>query len=229
MTTVLVVDRDPDSRRMTGSTLRHFGYEVRTARRPEQAASAIRCHPIDALIIDPEGDEPERLLADLRPRTDIPILVVSAPGGNGWTIRLLDAGADDYLPKPVVFDELLARLRVALRHAPRAAGVPPISTAHFTVDLDGRRVTDIAGAEVPLTPTEWRLTEVLVAHPGHLCTQAEVLEAIWGTKGRGKTNYLRVYMTAIRHKLEPDPARPRYFLTVPGVGLRFVPEGRAAS
>jgi two-component system KDP operon response regulator KdpE len=154
---------------------------------------------------------------------------VSAPGGNGRTSRLLDAGADDYLPKPVVFDELLARLRVALRHAPRAAGVPPIRTPHFTVDLDGRRVTDIAGAEVPLTPTEWRLTEVLVAHPGHLCTQAEVLEAVWGAKGRGKTNYLRVYMTAIRQKLEPDPARPRYFLTVPGVGLRFVPEGRAAS
>jgi two-component system KDP operon response regulator KdpE len=229
MTTVLVVDPDPDARRMTGSTLRHFGYEVRTARRPEQAASAIRRHPIDALIIDPEGDEPERLLADLRPRTDIPILVVSAPGGNGRTSRLLDAGADDYLPKPVVFDELLARLRVALRHAPRAAGVPPIRTPHFIVDLDGRRVTDIAGAEVPLTPTEWRLTEVLVAHPGHLCTQAEVLEAVWGAKGRGKTNYLRVYMTAIRQKLEPDPARPRYFLTVPGVGLRFVPEGRAAS
>jgi two-component system KDP operon response regulator KdpE len=188
--------------------------------------------PYDSVVLDVmlPGLDGIAVCRALRQRgIAVPVLMLTARGDVPDRIAGLDAGADDYLPKPVVFDELLARLRVALRHAPRAAGVPPISTAHFTVDLDGRRVTDTAGVEVPLTPTEWRLTEVLVAHPGHLCTQAEVLEAVWGSKGRGKTNYLRVYMTAIRHKLEPDSRRPRYFLTVPGVGLRFVPEGRAAS
>lgn len=228
MTVVLVVDPDPAHRRLTGIALRHFGYQVKTARRVDQAAAAIRRYPIEALIIDPVdpgGGEPERVLADLRPRTEIPILVVSAPDGDGRGIRLLDAGADDYLPKPVVFDELLARLRVALRRVPRPADTPPIRTAHFIIDLNERRVTAAEGGEIPLTPTEWRLIEVLAAHPGHLLTQAEVLEAIWGARGRGKTNYLRVFMTAVRHKLEPDPGRPRYFLTVPGVGLRFVADG----
>ena len=132
----------------------------------------------------------------------------------------LDAGADDYVTKPFGMDELLARLRAALR---RSAPAPPnavVRTADFAVDLAAKRVTGPEG-EVRLTPTEWGLIEVLVRNPGKLVSQRQLLQDVWGPNYGEETNYLRVYMAHIRRKLEPDPSRPRYFVTEPGMGYRF--------
>jgi len=228
VTTVLVVDPDQDSRRLTANLLRHYGYDVATAGRPERAGSLLRLRPADALIIDPVADNDaasEALLRELRPRTEIPILVMAARAANGRLVRLLDAGADDCLAKPVDVEELLARLRVALRRSRPQVDLPPVRTEHFALDVAERRASRPDGTDVRLTPIEWKLVEVLTRHRGHLVTQAELLQTVWGARGAGRTAYLRVHMTTIRHKLEPEPARPRYFLTVPGVGLRFLPDG----
>lgn len=224
MAAVLVADPDPGSRRRLAEVLRHFGYQVRTAPGPAGAAAALRRHPTDALILDPTGDDAEATIRALRPRTEIPILVVSAPTVEGQGIRLLDAGADDYLSKPYDPEELLARLRVALRRCPQPGDEPQINTPDFTIDLAAHRVSVPGGEEVRVTPTEWRLIEILARRHDRLVPQADLLASIRGAAGAGKNGYLRVYIASIRRKLEPDPSRPRYFLTVPGVGLRFVPD-----
>ena len=231
MTAVLVVDSDPDARRLTATLLRHFGYDVEAAGRPERAATLLRRRPADALIIDPAGGDdagPEALLRELRPRTDIPILVATSLGANGRLARLLDAGADDCLAKPVDVEALLARLRAALRRVARTQKPAPIETEDFLLDPPERRATGRDGTEIRLTPIEWKLVEVLARRPRQLVTQSQLLEAVWGARGAGQTQYLRVNMAGIRHKLEPEPGQPRYFLTVPGIGHRFVPEGRRA-
>jgi two-component system KDP operon response regulator KdpE len=139
-------------------------------------------------------------------------------------VLALDAGADDYVTKPFGMDELLARMRAALRRAvpPDAAEEPVVETPDFRVDLAAKRVTTTAG-EVRLTPTEWHLVEVLVRHAGKLVSQRQLLQEVWGPAYGRESNYLRVYLAQIRRKLEPDPAHPRYFLTEPGMGYRFVP------
>src|SRR6202035_3830329 len=145
---------------------------------------------------------------------------VSALGEEWDKVAMLDAGADDFLTKPYGIEELLARVRVALRRiAPaEAAAEAPVVTADFSVDVADRRWLRADGTEVRLTPTEWRLVELLARHPGRLVPQAELLLSIWGPKALDKTGYLRVFLTGIRHKVEPNPARPRYFITAPGLG-----------
>jgi two-component system, OmpR family, KDP operon response regulator KdpE len=151
----------------------------------------------------------------------VPIIVLSARGAEHDKVVALDAGADDYVTKPFGMDELLARLRAALRRNIPAAEAATVATDHFTVDLAAKRVTTGEG-EVRLTPTEWGLVETLVRNAGKLVAQKQLLQEVWGPQYGEETNYLRVHMAHIRRKLEPEPSRPRYFLTEPGMGYRFV-------
>jgi two-component system KDP operon response regulator KdpE len=227
MTAVLIADPDRASRRETAGVLRRAGYTVETTGDVDRAAVLLRRRRrLHALIVDPVATGPAARVSDLRARTDIPILVVSLIAGEADKVAVLDAGADDYLTKPFGVEELLARLRVALRRGPGEGPDDPIvTTADFTVHLRDRRWLQSDGTEVRLTPTEWRLVEMLIRRAGHLVTQTDLLRGIWGPTATDKTNYLRVQLAAIRRKVEPQPARPRYFITAPGLGLRFDPTG----
>jgi two-component system KDP operon response regulator KdpE len=228
MTTVLVVDPDRHSRRLVSRALRSAGYAAETAADPARAASLLRRRRLDAVILDPSEPDAGDAVSALRGQTDLPILVIS-PSDSVWDkVAVLDAGADDYLTKPFGVEELLARLRVALRRPSRAAAdATPVITSDFTIHMADRRWLAVDGTEVVLTPTEWRVVEVLVGHAGHLVTQDELLRRVWGPGAVGKAHYLRVQMAAIRRKVEPDRTRPRYFVTAPGLGLRFDPEPHA--
>jgi two-component system KDP operon response regulator KdpE len=152
----------------------------------------------------------------------VPVIVLSARTDSVDKVEALDEGADDYVTKPFAMEELLARVRVALRRDRETAdaALPPFRTARFTLDFDERRAV-VGGAEVRLTPTEWRLLEVLAREPGHLVQHQELLREVWGPRYGRESNYLRVYANQLRRKLEPDPARPRYLLTDPGQGYRL--------
>jgi len=223
--TVLVADPDQRSRRLTIAALRHGGFAVETARTHDQALSLIRCHPVDAVVLDPDDPDPVETIHHLRQRTEIPIIVVSARTDEHEKVALLDAGADDYLAKPFGIEELLARLRAALRRTAPPNDELPITTPDFRIDLTARRIQLRNGGEVHLTAIEWRLVEYLAGHPGRVVGHAQLLEDTWGPRARDKTNYLRVHMASIRRKLEPEPANPRYFITYAGLGHMFRPEG----
>jgi two-component system KDP operon response regulator KdpE len=162
------------------------------------------------------------VLATLRGWSPVPVLVLSARHGSADKVQALDAGADDYITKPFGLDELLARLRALLRRSAEAAEAPLVTTDAFTVDLGLRRVTR-DGEDVRLTPTEWKMLEVLVRSPEKLITQQQLLSEVWGPAYAKETNYLRVYMAQLRRKLEPDAAAPRHLLTEAGIGYRFLP------
>jgi two-component system, OmpR family, KDP operon response regulator KdpE len=227
MDTVLVSDPDGRSRRATAAALRYGGYAVAPASTPAQAASLLRRRPVAAVVLDVAEDSLVDAVTALRAQTDVPIVVVSPSADSADKVAVLDAGADDYLTKPVDIEELLSRLRVLLRRVPRPmVGEVPIVTSDFTIHVRDRRWVRSDGAEIRLTPIEWRLVEVLTAHAGHLVPQADLLQRVWGPKAVDKPNYLRVQVAGIRRKVEPDPAHPRYFVTAPGLGLRFDPEVR---
>jgi two-component system KDP operon response regulator KdpE len=226
MTTILVVDDEPQILRGLRTNLRARGYEVVTAPDGEQAlASAARERP-DLAIVDLglPGIDGVEVIEGIRAWSGMPILVLSARDQEPDKVRALDAGADDYVTKPFGMDELLARLRAAERRLRPTADEPSVTTEAFTVDLGAARVRTSHG-DVRLTPTEWHVVELLVRSPGKLVTQRQLLQEVWGPKYHDETNYLRVYMAQIRRKLEPDPARPRYFITEPGIGYRFEPDG----
>ncbi len=224
MTRVLVVDDDPQLARALAINLRarHFDVDVAT-----DGAGALRraaSSPPDLVVLDlglPDMDGVE-VVAGLRGWTAVPIVVLSARDGQWAKVDALDAGADDYVTKPFGMDELLARIRAALRRAAPAPAAPVVITPAFTVDLAARRVTR-AGQPVRLTPTEWHVLEILVRNPGKLVTQQQLLREVWGPAYAEQTNYLRVYLAQLRRKLEPTPARPRYLVTEPGIGYRFEP------
>jgi len=224
MTTILVADPDRRSRLLISAALRYAGYETENTRSLDRAASYLRRRRLDAVVLDPAEREAAEIVSSLRAVTEVPIIVVSTTEAETHKVAILDAGADDYLTKPFGVEEFLARLRVGLRRAPRSEPLDlPIVTRDFTIHLADRRWVRSDHTEARLTPIEWRLVEVLVRRAGHLVSQAELLHAVWGPKAAGKTYYLRVQITAIRRKVEPDPSRPRYFLTAPGLGLRFDP------
>ncbi|MEO3786754.1 response regulator [Actinocorallia sp. B10E7] len=222
MTRVLVVDDEPQIVRTLRINLKARGYQVDAAPDGRTALDlAARYHP-DLVVLDlglPDLDGVE-VIHGLRGWLDVPIIVLSARHSAAEKVTALDAGADDYVTKPFGMDELLARIRAALRRAVPAWAAPVVTTADFTVDLAAKRVTR-DGADVRLTPTEWHVLEVLVRNPGRLVSQRQLLREVWGPSYETETNYLRVYMAQLRRKLEPDPPRPRYLITEPGMGYRF--------
>jgi two-component system KDP operon response regulator KdpE len=223
MTRILVVDDEPNILRALGINLKARGYEVDLAPTGEVALTlAARNHP-DIVVLDLglPGIDGIEVIRGLRGWTHVPILVLSVREAEADKVAALDAGADDYVTKPFGIDELLARLRAALRRAAPTDEEAEIVTDDFTVDLAAKRVTTETG-EVRLTPTEWEILEILVRNPGRLVTQRQLLQEVWGPQYSTETNYLRVYMAQIRRKLEPHPARPRYFITEAGMGYRFI-------
>ena len=224
MTRVLLVDDEPQLLRALRINLRARQYEVDTAADGSTALATAARHPPDIVILDlglPDIDGVE-VVRGLRGWSSVPIIVLSARETQADKVAALDAGADDYVTKPFGMDELLARLRAALRRAVPADDGPVVRTESFTVDLSAKRVSTVTG-EVRLTPTEWHVLEVLVRHPGKLVSQRQLLTEVWGPAYTAETHYLRVYLAQLRRKLEPDPAKPRHLLTEPGMGYRFYP------
>jgi Response regulators consisting of a CheY-like receiver domain and a winged-helix DNA-binding domain len=225
VTHILVVDDDAGLARALSINLRAHGYDVETALDGRTALDAAGARPPDLIVLDlglPDLDGVE-VVSGLRGWCTSPILVLSARNTQDQKVAALDAGADDYVTKPFGMDELLARVRAALRRAsPGDPEQPVVATDSFTVDLRAHRVTTGDG-EVRLTPTEWHLLEVLVRHPGQLVTQRQLLQEVWGPTYGTETNYLRVYLSQLRRKLETDPTHPRHIITEAGVGYRFDP------
>jgi two-component system KDP operon response regulator KdpE len=229
---ILVVDDERPILRALDANLRARGYDVDLAETGEAALSCAATRPHDAAIVDLglPGMGGLDVVKGLRGWTAIPIIVLSARHEEAEKVAALDAGADDYVTKPFGMGELLARLRAAIRRAsPGEDASLTVETAHFRIDLAAKVVTGAGGAEIRLTPTQWHLVEVLVRNPGRLVSQRQLLQEVWGPQYGEETNYLRVFMAQIRRKLEPDPSRPRYFLTEPGMGIRFVPDPDGAA
>ena len=224
MTRVLVVDDEAPIRRTMRANLEARGYDVDLAETGEQALQLAARHHPDVVLLDLglPGMDGLDVIDGLRGWTQVPIVVLSARGSERDKVAALDAGADDYVSKPFGMDELLARLRAAVRRTAVAEEEASIVTDDFTVDLAAKRVLDASGEPVRLTPTEWQLLEVLVKHRDKLVMQRQLLQDVWGPGYGDESNYLRVHMAHLRRKLEPDRARPRYFITEPGMGYRFV-------
>ena len=222
MTRVLVIDDEPSILRALRINLTARNYEVSTASDGTSGLAAIARERPDAVILDlglPDMDGTQ-VIHGVRGWSATPIIVLSVWGAEHQKVAALDAGADDYVTKPFGMDELLARLRAAVRRAAPAPDEPIVTTQDFTVDLAAKRVTR-DGADVRLTPTEWQLLEILVRNRGRLITQKQLLQDVWGPSYGSESNYLRVYVAQLRRKLEPEPSRPRYLLTEPGMGYRF--------
>jgi two-component system KDP operon response regulator KdpE len=274
MTRVLVIDDEPQIVRALRINLRARHYEVDTALTGAGALQQAAQHPPDLVILDlglPDMDGIE-VIAGLRGWTDAPIIVLSGRADSTDKVEALDSGADDYVTKPFGMDELLARMRAAVRRSTPEASQPQVRLGDLIVDLAAKRVTraqpaltaggadstagatgatgatgDTGGEDRPggagaggagagepgrppaqatirLTPTEWHLLEVLLRHPGMLMSQRQLLAEVWGPGYADATGNLRLYMAQLRRKLEPDPARPRWLLTEPGMGYRFQPD-----
>jgi two-component system KDP operon response regulator KdpE len=223
VTKVLVIDDEPSILRALRINLTARNYEVTTASDGASGLAAVSRDRPDVLILDlglPDMDGTE-VIHGIRGWTSTPIIVLSVWGQEHQKVAALDAGADDYVTKPFGMDELLARLRAAVRRAAPAPDEPVVSTPDFTVDLAAKRVTRGDEGDVRLTPTEWQLLEILVRNRGRLVTQRQLLQEVWGPAYESESNYLRVYVAQLRRKLEPEPSRPRYLLTEPGMGYRF--------
>ncbi|TDL41139.1 response regulator [Arthrobacter nitrophenolicus] len=221
MATVLIVDDEVQILRALQINLTARGYSTVTALTGNDALERAAQHPVDVIILDlglPDLDGVE-VIRRLRRWNDVPIVVLSARHGSDDKIQALDAGADDYVTKPFGMDELLARLRAALRRG-SSGDAPVIETEGFTVDLPAKQVTR-RGVPVRLTPTEWNILELLVRNSGALVTHEEILRQVWGPAYAEETGYLRVYLAQLRRKLEADPANPRHLLTEAGLGYRF--------
>jgi two-component system KDP operon response regulator KdpE len=219
---VLVVDDEPQILRALTTTLRGAGYEVDTAATASDALTRAAVRPPDAVILDlvlPDGTGTD-VCRELRTWTQLPIVILSAVGDEREKVAALDAGADDYVTKPFGVDELLARLRAALRRV-GPPGEPVISVGELTVDLERRAVT-MAGRPVQLTPHEFGLLRLFVTNAGKLLTHRTILKEVWGPAYQTESHYLHVYVSQLRRKIEEDPARPRYILTEPGAGYRLV-------
>jgi two-component system KDP operon response regulator KdpE len=228
MSRILVVDDEPQILRALQMSLRGAGYDVDTASTGAQALTAAAVQPPDAVILDlvlPDTRGTD-VCRELRTWSTVPVIVLSVVGDESEKVAALDAGADDYVTKPFGLDELLARLRAALRRVD-AETEPVREVGELRVDLAGREVT-FAGHPVQLTPNEFTLLSMLVRNEGKLLTHKAILEEVWGHAYTEESHYLHVYVSQLRRKLEPDSTRPRYILTEPGVGYRLVDPSRRA-
>jgi two-component system KDP operon response regulator KdpE len=225
MTHVLVVEDDRALRQALAINLRAREYDVTAVEDGAAALAAAASNPPDVVILDlglPDMDGTE-VIEGLRGWSQTPIIVLSARTTQGDKVVALDVGADDYMTKPFGMDELLARLRAALRRAGSDPDAPVVETDSFTIDLASKQASTPAGP-VHLTPTEWHLLEVLIRHEGKLVPRRDLLQEVWGPAYETETNYLRVYVAQLRRKLEADPSHPRHLITEPGMGYRFARE-----
>ena len=224
MTTVLLVDDDLALLRTLSMNLEARGYRVGTAADGESALAVLRHSQPDLVILDLglPGVSGTDALRELRTWSAVPVIVLSARHGSDDKVEALDLGADDYVTKPFGIDELLARLRAAVRRTGPGEATA-LAAGRLRIDVQERQIwrDDVP---VRLTPTEWSLLTALVTRPGRLVPQRQLLQEVWGPAYERETNYLRVYMAALRRKLEDDPARPRHLLTEPGMGYRFATE-----
>jgi two-component system, OmpR family, KDP operon response regulator KdpE len=222
MTSILLVDDEVALLRTLSINLRARGYGVLTAEDGETALETLRREGADVVILDLglPGISGVQVLRELREWSHVPVIVLSARHGSDDKVEALDVGADDYVTKPFGVDELLARLRAAVRRAGPANNAT-VETNHLRIDLETHRVWR-DDEEVRLTPTEWGLLVALVSRPGKLVPQRQLLHEVWGPAYGKETNYLRVHMANLRRKLESDPARPRHLITEPGMGYRFL-------
>jgi len=243
VTSVLVIDDEPQIIRALRINLRVRQYDVHTAGSAGEALELAARHPPDLVILDlglPDLDGVE-VIHGLRGWTDAPIIVLSGRADSTDKVEALDAGADDYVTKPFGMDELLARMRAVSRRATADGDVPQVRLGDLVVDLAAKRVIRAVtsddqhsaasddkhragNGDVRLTPTEWHLLEVLLRNPGKLLSQQQLLAEVWGPGYADATGNLRLYMAQLRRKLEPDPARPRWLLTEPGMGYRYQPD-----
>ena len=224
---VLIVDDEPQITRVLKTVLTSQGYQVRVAAEGESALASFTEWKPELVITDlymPRMDGVE-LCRRIRALSAVPIIVLSVKGEERTKVEALDSGADDYVTKPFGIDELLARVRAALRRSgSQPEEVTSLDVGDFRIDLDGRRV-HIRGSEVRLTPKEFDLFVYLARHPNRVLTHRTLLEAVWGEASQEQPEYLRVFMGQLRKKLEADPSNPRYLVTEPWVGYRFNPAG----
>ena len=226
---VLVVDDEPQITRVLKTVLSSQGYQVRTAAEGESALTNFKEWSPELVITDlymPHMDGVE-LCRRIREVSAVPIIVLSVKGEERSKVEALDSGADDYVTKPFGIDELMARVRAALRRSSGPAGAQEVASfdaGDFRIDMDARRV-HTHGREVRLTPKEFDLFVYMARHPNRVLTHAALLEAVWGQASQEQPEYLRVFMGQLRKKLEPDPSNPRYLVTEPWVGYRFNPRG----
>jgi two-component system, OmpR family, KDP operon response regulator KdpE len=207
---ILVVDDEPQILRALKTSLKGAGYDVETVETAEAALTAAALSPPDAVILD----------LVLRTWSTVPVIVLSVVGEESEKVAALDAGADDYVTKPFGIEELLARLRAAMRRVD-ASAEPVLEIGELRVDLEKSAVS-FAGRPVQLTPHEFRLLRLLASNEGKLLTHAAILREVWGRAYADESHYLHVYVSQLRRKIEPDPTRPRYILTEPGAGYRLV-------
>ena len=220
---ILIIEDEASLRRFLVPALANNDYQVLTAATGADGLAMARDHNPDLILLDLGLPDLEggQVLQALRQWCRKPILIISARAQEQDKVLALDAGADDYLTKPFGAEELLARIRVALRHAAHIpADSPFLQCGALKLDLERREVT-LDGAPVKLTPLEYRLLEALAQRSGKVATHAQLLNEVWGPVGEGQTHYLRIYMGTLRRKLEPDPTRPRYLLTEPSIGYRL--------
>ncbi|MDH6575424.1 response regulator [Kitasatospora sp. MAP5-34] len=224
MSHILVVDDEPQLLRALKINLHARHYSVLTAATGQAALDSAGQTTPDAVLLDlglPDLDGID-IIRGLRAWSPVPIIVLSGRESSADKVRALDAGADDYLTKPFSMDELFARLRAVLRRPPVGQPVPRVTVGAYEIDVAATTVTGPAGL-VRLTPTEWKILTLLVATPGRLVPGRQILREVWGPDQEERGNYLRVYFAGLRRKLEPNPARPRYLVTEPGIGYRYQP------
>ncbi|MDF1488581.1 response regulator transcription factor [Tessaracoccus caeni] len=223
---ILVADDDPQLVRALRITLTAKGYEIVTAADGTSAIRAAVDQQPDLFLLDlgMPGLDGIDVIHGIRGWSEAPILVVSGRAGAADKVEALDAGADDYVTKPFSVTELLARIRALTRRAPQQEPSPVVRLGEITIDLAARSAVDTSGGQrrhIRLTPTEWQVLEILIRNPGKLVTRQTLLTSIWGTEHAKDTGYLRLYLSQLRKKLEPDPGSPRYLITEPGMGYRL--------
>ena len=224
MSQLLIVEDDPRLRRTLTISLSARQYQVTEAATGAAALAALAASPPDLVILDlglPDMDGLD-VLAQLRATSRTPVIVLSARHTQSDKVDALEAGADDYVTKPFGLEELVARVRAALRRSQAPVELQVVTTAAFTLDFGGM-VAAVGDSQIRLTPTEWKLARALTRRPAEVAAAQDLLREVWGPSFVAQTHYLRVYLAHLRKKLEPTPDRPQHFITVPGVGYRFVP------